>query len=130
MLPFRRTERIGKILARPRPPEPPTSESRADRQATLPSSIRETISLLEADLSALIGDVHRACTLVCREAEDSAAASDKITSKTDSLLSQAGSANRDLTQFAAAIEELARSSENIGDQVHRADKLAEEASAS
>jgi methyl-accepting chemotaxis protein len=130
MLPFRRTERIGKILATPRPPEPPTSESRADRQATLPSSIRETISLLEADLSALIGDVHRACTLVCREAEDSAAASDKITSKTDSLLSQAGSASRDLTQFAATIEELARSSENIGHQVHRADKLADEANAS
>jgi methyl-accepting chemotaxis protein len=81
-------------------------------------------------LSALIGDVHRACALVCREAEDSATASDRITSKTDSLLSQASSANRDLTQFAAAIEELARSSENIGDQVHRADKLADEASAS
>ena len=132
MLPFRRTERIGKAPETPQaPPEPPTSDPQADHHATLqPSSIRETISLLEADLSALIGDVHRACALVCREAEDSAAASDRITSKTDSLLSQAGSANRDLTQFAAAIEELARSSENIGDQVHRADKLADEASAS
>src|SRR5580700_7899942 len=131
MLPFRRTERIGKIPETPQAPKPPSSDPQADHQRTLqPSSIRETISLLEADLSALIGDVYRACTLVCREAEDSAAASDRITSKTDSLLSQAGSANRDLTQFAAAIEELARSSENIGDQVHRADKLAEEASAS
>src|SRR5580704_13584331 len=131
MLPFRRTERIGKIPETPQAPKPPGSDPQADHQRTLqPSSIRETISLLEADLSALIGDVHRACTLVCREAEDSAAASDRITSKTDSLLSQAGSANRDLTQFAAAIEELARSSENIGDQVHRADKLADEASAS
>ena len=131
MLPFRRTERIGKIPETPQAPKPPSSDPQADHQRTLqPSSIRETISLLEADLSALIGDVHRACTLVCREAEDSAAASDRITSKTDSLLSQAGSANRDLTQFAAAIEELARSSENIGDQVHRADKLADEASAS
>jgi methyl-accepting chemotaxis protein len=132
MLPFRRTERFGKALATPQAsPERSTSESQADHQRTpQPSSIRETISLLEADLSALIGDVHRACALVCREAEDSATASDRITSKTDSLLSQASSANRDLTQFAAAIEELARSSENIGDQVHRADKLADEASAS
>src|ERR1700683_2083727 len=132
MLPFRRTERIGKAPAPPRPPpEPPTSEPQAAHDRTPQhSSIRETISLLEADLSALIGDVHRACTLVCREAEDSAAASERITSKTDSLISQAGSAGRDLTQLASAIEELALSSENIGDQVHRADKLAEEASAS
>jgi len=132
MLPFRRTERIGKAPGTPQAsPEPPTSEPQADHPRTLqPSSIRETISLLEADLSALIGDVHRACALVCREAEDSATASDRITSKTDSLLSQAGSAARDLTQFAAAIEELALSSENIGHQVHRADKLADEASAS
>src|ERR1700689_3814000 len=132
MLPFRRTERIGKAPGTPQAsPEPPTSAPQADHPRTLqPSSIGETISLLEADLSALIGDVHRACALVCREAEDSAAASDRITSKTDSLLSQAGSATRDLTQFAAAIEELALSSENIGHQVHRADKLADEASAS
>src|SRR6202453_3059223 len=132
MLPFRRTERIGKAPGTPQAsPEPPTSEPQADHPRTLqPSSIRETISLLEADLSALIGDVHRACALVCREAEDSATASDRITSKTDSLLSQAGSAARDLTQFAAAIEELALSTENIGHQVHRADKLADEASAS
>src|ERR1700690_46502 len=108
MLPFRRTERIGKALATPQAsPERSTSESQADHQRTLqPSSIRETISLLEADLSALIGDRLRACRLVSPEAEDSAAASDRSTSKTDSLLSQAGSANRDLTQFAAAIEEL------------------------
>src|SRR6202050_4457426 len=132
MLPFRRTERIGKAPAPPRPPpEPPTSEPQAAHDRTPQhSSIRETISLLEADLSALIGDVHRACTLVCREAEDSAAASERITSKTDSLISQAGSAGRDLTQLASAIEELALSSENIGHQVHRADKLADEASAS
>jgi methyl-accepting chemotaxis protein len=94
------------------------------------NSARETINLLEADLGALIGDVHSACERVRREAEDSAAASDRITLKTDSLVMQAGSASRDLTQFAAAIEELARSSDDIGFQVRKADDLTDEASAS
>jgi methyl-accepting chemotaxis protein len=94
------------------------------------NSARETINLLEADLGALIGEVHRACERVRREAEDSAAASDRITLKTDSLVMQAGSASRDLTQFAAAIEELARSSDDIGFQVRKADDLTDEASAS
>ena len=94
------------------------------------NSARETINLLEADLGALIGDVHSACERVRREAEDSAAASDRITLKTDSLVMQAGSAIRDLTQFAAAIEELARSSDDIGFQVRKADDLTDEASAS
>ena len=61
---------------------------------------------------------------------NSAAASDRITLKTDSLVVQAGSASRDLTQFAAAIEELARSSDAIGCQVRKADDLTNEASAS
>jgi methyl-accepting chemotaxis protein len=92
------------------------------------SGIRETINLLEADLGAMIGAVHRACELVCREAEDSAAATDKITQKTDSLVAQAGGASRDITQLAAAIEELARSSDEIGGQVRKADTLSDKAS--
>jgi methyl-accepting chemotaxis protein len=74
--------------------------------------------------------VHRACALVCREAEESAAASHGITLKADSLFAQATGASRDLTHLAAAIEELARSSENIGCQVRKADDLADEANAS
>ena len=62
----------------------------------------------------MIGEVQQACELVCDEAEDSATASDRITLKTDSLVVQAGSASCDLTQFAAAIEELARSSDASG----------------
>jgi methyl-accepting chemotaxis protein len=90
---------------------------------SLAGNIRETINLLESDLRVMIGDVQRACQLVCREAEDSAAASDRITLKTDSLVVQAGGASRDLTQLAAAIEELARSSDDIGCQVRKADDL-------
>jgi hypothetical protein len=42
-------------------------------------NIRETINLLEADLGAMIREVHRACDVVRHEAEDSAAATDGIT---------------------------------------------------
>jgi methyl-accepting chemotaxis protein len=94
------------------------------------SSVRETINLLEADLSAMIGEVQRACVFVCDQAEDSAAASDKITQQSDTLVAQAGGASRDLTQLAAAIEQLARSSDDIGSQVQRADDLTGEANES
>jgi len=135
-------ERIGKVTASapeaapgaeasPAPETSPAPQAPANADQTLQiSSIRETISLLESDLSAMIGDVHRACALVCREAGESAAASDRITLQTGSLFAQASSASRDLTQFAAAIEELARSSESIGCQVRKADDLADEANAS
>ena len=95
----------------------------AQEQRIQLSSIGETINLLEADLGAMIGAVHRACEIVCREAEDSAAATERITQKTDGLVTQAASASRDLTQLAAAIEELARSSDDIGYQVRKADDL-------
>jgi methyl-accepting chemotaxis protein len=78
----------------------------------------------------MIREVQRACDLVRDEAEHSAAATDRITQQTDSLVVQASTASRDLSQLAAAIEELARSSDDIGDQVRRADNLTDEASAS
>jgi methyl-accepting chemotaxis protein len=130
-LPLKRAERVYQT---PRPePEPSQGHVTANRtvqEAVQVSSIRETINLLESDLGVMIGDVQRACQLVCGEAEDSAAASDRITLKTDSLVTQAGSASRDLTQLAAAIEELARSSDDIGCQVRTADDLADEANES
>lgn len=94
------------------------------------SNIRETINLLESDLGAMIGEVQRACEFVCREAEESAAATGRITQKTDSLVAEAGTASRDLTQLAAAIDELARSSDAIGLQVRKADELTDEANES
>ncbi len=100
------------------------------KQTPQVGGILETIDLLELDLGAMIGLVHRACERVCREAEDSAVATSKIMQKTDSLVQQSGIATRDLTQLAAAIEELARSSEDIGLQVRSADDLTREANAS
>jgi methyl-accepting chemotaxis protein len=99
-------------------------------QTAQSGGIHETIDLLESDLGAMIGLVHRACELVCREAEDSAAATFSITQKTDSLVVQSGTASRDLTQLAAAIEELARSSDDIGFRVSKADDLTGEANES
>ena len=100
------------------------------KQTPQVGGILETIDLLESDLGAMIGLVHRACERVCHEAEDSAVATGKIMQKTDSLVQQSGIATRDLTQLAAAIEELARSSEDIGLQVRSADDLTREANAS
>ena len=100
------------------------------KQTPQGGGILETIDLLESDLGAMIGLVHRACERVCHEAEDSAVATGKIMQKTDSLVQQSGIATRDLTQLAAAIEELARSSEDIGLQVRSADDLTREANAS
>ena len=99
-------------------------------QTAQSSGIHETIDLLESDLGAMIGLVHRACELVCREAEDSAAATLRISQKTDSLVLQSSAASRDLSHLAAAIEELARSSDNIGSQVSKADDLTGEANES
>jgi methyl-accepting chemotaxis protein len=94
------------------------------------SSIHETINLLEADLAAMIGEVQKACELVCREAEDSATATHEIEQNTDGLVEQAGIASKDVSQLAQAIEELARASDEIGGQVRKADELTDEASES
>src|SRR5277367_1791046 len=137
MFRFRRTERVDRAtLSEPQASQPQVGAGHADEnhpvqnQTVQVSSVRETINLLEPDLGAMIGDVQQACELVCREAEDSAAATDRITRKTDSLVMQAGSASRDLSLFAAAIEELAHSSHAIGSQVRKADDLTDLASTS
>jgi methyl-accepting chemotaxis protein len=126
-LPRKRTDSV-----EPTPrPEPENLQSKVAIEPPGPANaLGETINLLEADLGATIGDVQRACERVCREAEDSAAASDRITRRTDGLVAQADSASRDLTQLAAAIEELARSSDDIGNQVRKADDLTDKATQS
>jgi methyl-accepting chemotaxis protein len=124
---FQRPEPVAQATA----DEPPESAAPAVVEQTVEvSRIRETINLLESDLGATIREVQRACDLVCREAEDSAAATNRITRQTDSLVVQSGTASRDLTQLAAAIEELARSSDEIGNQVRNADNLTGEANES
>jgi methyl-accepting chemotaxis protein len=116
--------------AEPRAAAPAEPDDGHGDQTLAVNRFSETISLLESDLSAMIGQVQQACQLVCQEAEASAAASDRITRKTGELATQSGHASRDLTQLAAAIEQLARSSDNIGAQVRKADQLTDEAKSS
>ena len=85
--------------ARPEPVAAPLPAVASTAGTDPADGIRETIDLLESDLGAMIGEVQRACELVCREAEHSAAAADRITQKTNSLIEQAGAASRDLTQL-------------------------------
>jgi hypothetical protein len=55
--------------------EPTLMHGRADAERSVRvSSLRETINLLESDLAVAIREVQRACDLVRRKAEDSAAA--------------------------------------------------------
>ncbi len=127
-LPLKRREHLNQAVG-PEALQGP-AETNQTAQTAQSGGIHETIDLLESDLGAMIGLVHGACELVCREAEDSAAATFSITQKTDGLVRQSGTASRDLTQLAAAIEELARSSDDIGFQVRKADDLTGEANAS
>jgi methyl-accepting chemotaxis protein len=106
------------------------AEAPAAPQAHQLERIRETISLLESDIGAMIADVQQACALMCQEVEASAAVTGKITGKADSLVSEADTAGRDLTELATSIDELAVSSNNVGHQVHRADELTGQASES
>jgi methyl-accepting chemotaxis protein len=124
----KRVQRFEPPRVEPKPPEKQAAAEEVVQAGTFQAdSIRETINLLESDLSAMIGEVQRACVFVCDRAEDSAAASDKIVQQSDTLVARAGSASRDLTQLAASIEELARASDDIGSQVRKADDLTGEA---
>lgn len=114
--------------------EPPNFEapglpSIADRvpEQSQSGAIRETINLLESDLGIMIRDVQRACGLVCQDSGDSASATQRIAQDTNRLVSQADAASRDLSQLAAAIDELARASDDIGVQVRKADDLSNQA---
>jgi methyl-accepting chemotaxis protein len=127
--PFKRAGRVLEATPDKPEPQPPPVQPQAERTVQV-STLRESISLLESDLGATILEVQQACENVQREAEDASAATAKITQKTDSLVAQSESASRDLTQLAAAIEELAQSSDDIGFRVRKADTLTGEANQS
>jgi methyl-accepting chemotaxis protein len=103
-------------------PTPTRSPAEAEPSVRV-SSLRDIINLLESDLAVAIGDVQRACDLVRREAEDSAAATAMIAQRTERLSSQAAAASRDISHLAEAIAGLAKTSDEIGAQTRRADEL-------
>jgi methyl-accepting chemotaxis protein len=124
------------LLNRSTPPAAPSAVKLPEIASVLPqpepglnvTGIRETIDLLEADLGAMLREVQRACQSVCHEAEASAAVLDGITAKTEGLTIQSSNAHRDVSHLAEAIEELARSSKEIGGRAQNAETLADQAS--
>src|SRR5882757_6771095 len=100
------------------PPEPETG----DRL----EAIRETIDLLEADLSAMFAGVQTSTKAVHEGTRSSAAALDAIRRRSEELARQSDDAKRDATQLAGATEELASSSTEICQQVNNASSLTTE----
>jgi methyl-accepting chemotaxis protein len=92
------------------------------------ASIRETIDLLEFDLSAMIRDVSQAADIVRQGARASAESFAAIRARTEHLAGKSQSAKRDSQAFAQAAEELARTSGEIGRRMNEADTLAQNAS--
>ncbi len=91
------------------------------------ATIRETIDLLELDLSAMIKAVGQAADVVQHGARASAENFSAIRVRTESLVAKSQDAKRDTRQFAEAAEELARTSSEIGSRVKEADALAQNA---
>lgn len=101
------------------PPAAPQSANTPANGARL-NVIRETIDLLEADLSAMIRGVQSAANSVHEGTTASAKALDAIRERGKALAKQSNAAKRDATQFAAATEALATSSTEISRQVNAA----------
>ena len=91
------------------------------------ASIRETIDLLELDLSAMIRDVAAAAASVRSGASASADALASIQERTATLAAQAQDAKRDAVLVADATVELAQSSNEIDKQVRVAGALTDDA---
>jgi methyl-accepting chemotaxis protein len=72
--------------------------------------MRETIDLLEADLTAMIRGVEGAANSVHAGTRSSAATLDAIRQRSEALAKRSNNAKSDATQLAAATEELANSS--------------------
>jgi methyl-accepting chemotaxis protein len=89
-------------------------------------AMRETMDLLEADLSAMIRGVQSAANAVHEGTRSSAQALEAIRTRSESLAKQSLDAKRDATQLASATEELAASSTEISRQVNDASTLANE----
>lgn len=87
--------------------------------------VRETIDLLEADLSAMIRDVHHTARALRKGVESSARALAGIRGGSETLAGNAGAAKDDAIQLAAATDEFATSANEILRQVREAGDLAE-----
>jgi len=85
--------------------------------------IRETIDLIEADLTAMIRGVEGAAAAVHEGTSASVNALEAIRQRSEALARQSSDAKRDVSQLAGATEELAASSTEITRQVDHASTL-------
>ena len=106
------------------PLQPPVEPANTGNTA----SIRETIDLLELDLSAMIREVERAATSFHGGVSASTEALSAIRASTETLGAKSQDAKRDATQVADATFELAQSSNEIDHQVRAAGSLTDDSS--
>jgi methyl-accepting chemotaxis protein len=104
------------VAAPPIEPEPLPAGPRLD-------VIKETIDLIEADLSAMIRGVEGAAAAVQQGTSASVNALEAIRQRSEALARQSRDAKRDASQLAGATEELAASSAEITRQVDNASDL-------
>src|SRR2546423_1716715 len=103
-------------------PEPAVDQSQGRMVA-----IRETIDLIETDLAAMIRDVQRASDAVRTGTRRTADVLGVIRTQSESLAALSGKATDNATHLAAATEQFAQSSGEIGRQVREAGTLTEDA---
>ncbi len=89
------------------------------------AAIRETIDLLEADLSAMIKDVHRTSDAVRTGIQSSSQALSSIRSQSEALADKTTGVKDDAARLAIATEEFASSADEILRQVREASELAD-----
>jgi methyl-accepting chemotaxis protein len=90
-------------------------------------TLRETLDLLEADLAAMIRDVHHAARAVGRGIHASSTALSTIRERSEALASKSRAAQTGAGQLATATEEFAVSSTDIMLRVRDANHLTEDA---
>jgi methyl-accepting chemotaxis protein len=105
------------------PPSVSSAFGSDDCDRTQRNAIRETIDLLEADLAAMIRDVHRTSGAVRKGIQSSAQALNAIRERSEALAGQSRGAREEAVQLAAATEEFANSSTEILRQVREASAL-------
>lgn len=97
----------------------------ADAYSSRVDAIRETIDLLEADLAAMIRDVHNTASAVRQGVEASTQALSAIRERSETLAGQSRGAKEGAIQVASATEEFAVSSGEILSHVREAADLTE-----
>ena len=126
---FSRSERdasASKIAETESAPQPQQSDSEEQYRKRI-DAIRETIDMLEADLSAMIRDVHRTSDAVRTGIQSSSQALSSIRENSEALAEKTTGVKEDALKLATATEEFANSGQEILRQVREAGDLADDA---